>query len=317
MSQRRQTTSASDVSPAPENGAATGQGGYAALEERLGYRFADVALLRLAMTHRSVMYEARGEQETRNHPGTDNEQLEFLGDAVLGLVVSELLVEQFPERDEGELTRIRAALVSRKCLGALGEELGLGDHLLLGRSAEASGARRRPALLANTVEAVIAAMYLDAVRTGAGSGAQRKASATSPADDTPARGRGAQANEHGGDALGPIRALARKLLLEPETPAIEKALAGPGRGALRDHKTLLQERVQAEGAGRLRYVDVAQSGPAHDRRFSVQAQLEGPDSVTTVLAEGEGTSKREAQQQAAERALEAWGGTPAGARVPA
>ena len=252
------------------------------LEQRLGYTFQDRALLSLALTHRSHVYEARGDFDhlERNQPGTDNEQLEFLGDAVLELVTTELLLERFAGCAEGELTRIRASLVSRKRMAEMGAELGLGDHLLLGRSAEASGARERPALLANAAEAVIAAMYLDAGRSGR-------------------------------DALAPVRTLARRLLLEPETPAIEAALAGEGRQAMRDAKTLLQERVQAEDAGQLRYVDVGQTGPAHDRRFTVEARLERNGQVR-VLAQGEGPSKREAQQQAAHQALNAW---PAGAEA--
>lgn len=250
-----------------------------ALEERLGYQFHNRGLLTLALTHRSHMYEERGEDATQaNPPGTDNEQLEFLGDAVLGLVVSELLLERFPECAEGELTRIRAALVSRKRMAEFGADLHLNDHLLLGRSAEASGARERPALLANAAEAVLAAIYLDAIRASA-----------SP--------------------LPTIRDLAQRLLVEPETAAIRKALAGAGRGALRDAKTLLQERVQAENAGKLRYIDTDQSGPAHDRRFTVEAHLETADGVR-VLASAEGSSKREAQQRAAETALSQWN-TPA------
>ena len=250
--------------------------GLAALEHRLGYTFRDPALLTLALTHRSHVYEARGDFDhvERNQPGTDNEQLEFLGDAVLELVITELLLERFAACDEGELTRIRAALVSRKRMAEVGEALSLGDHLLLGRSAEASGARQRPALLANAAEAVIAAIYLDASRAG-------------------------------GDALGAVRPLARKFLVEPDTAGIRAAIAGQGRQAMRDAKTLLQERVQAEDAGQLRYIDIDQTGPAHDRRFTVEARLER-DGQTRVLAQGEGTSKREAQQQAAQQALATW-----------
>ena len=247
-----------------------------ALEQKLGYTFRDPGLLTLALTHRSHVYEARGDFDhlERNQPGTDNEQLEFLGDAVLELVTTELLLERFAGCDEGELTRIRAALVSRKRMGEMGAQLELGGHLLLGRSAEASGARQRPALLANAAEAVIAAMYLDASRAGE-------------------------------DALAAVRQLARRLLVEPESPAISAALADQGRHAMRDPKTLLQERVQAEDAGQLRYVDIDQTGPAHDRRFTVEARLERDGSVR-ILAQGEGSSKREAQQQAAHQALAGW-----------
>jgi len=249
---------------------------HSALEAKLSYSFADPALLTLALTHRSAVYEGRdGEATQKNKPGTDNEQLEFLGDAAIGLVVSELLLTEFAECDEGELTRIRASLVSRKRMGEMGAELGLADHLLLGKSAEANGARKRPALLANAAEAVIAAMYLDAIRAGK-------------------------------DALAAIRALAVQYLVAPELAQIRSALVtAAGSGALRDPKTVLQERVQAANAGKLRYIDVSQSGPAHDRLFSVEAQLHAHNGIF-VLAAAEGPSKKEAQQRAAALALESW-----------
>ena len=99
--------------------------------------------------------------EQRNQPGTDNEQLEFVGDAVLELVVTEAMFREFPNCTEGELTRLRANLVSRKRMAEMGLELGLGELLKLGKSAELNGGRKKPALLANTAEAVIAAVYLD------------------------------------------------------------------------------------------------------------------------------------------------------------
>jgi ribonuclease-3 len=268
----------------------------AVLEQRLEHSFAQPELLELAVTHRSFPYEARvgaqeaaaraearsraDEREQRNQPGVDNEQLEFLGDAVLGLAVTEALFEEFPECSEGELTRLRSNLVSRKRMAQMGVELGLAEFVRLGRSAEQNGSRRKPALLANTAEAVIAAVYLDALRNG-----KKK-------------------TERNG--LAAVRKLVERFLLQPERAAMHAALDGNlGRGALRDHKTLLQERVQATAAGRLRYVDVAQSGPAHQRVFAVEAQLEGDDGVR-ILAEAEGPSKKEAQQRAAEIALAHW-----------
>ena len=260
--------------------------GFSALEKTLGYSFADSGLLELALTHRSHPYEARTEpvdiasHETKNTPGTDNEQLEFVGDAVLGLAVTELLFRQFPDRSEGELTRMRASLVSRQRMAALGSELGLGEHLRVGRSAEQNGARRKPALLANAAEAVLAAMYLDATAKSA-------------------------------DGLAEVRRLVEQRLVRPALVSMHAALRSDGgRGALRDAKTLLQERVQARGAGRLRYADTEQTGPAHQRRFKVEARLEEPGGSTAVLASAEGSSKKEAQQKAAELALQAWSDTP-------
>ena len=252
------------------------------LEQILGYKFAKPALLELALTHRSHPYEARtdpGEvapHEAKNAPGTDNEQLEFVGDAVLGLAVTELLYHRFPDRSEGELTRMRASLVSRQRMAALGVELGLDEHLLVGRSAEQNGARRKPALMANAAEAVMAAIYLDA-------------------------------NAAGKDGFREVRRLLEQKLVKPELAILEAALKlDGGRGALRDAKTLLQERVQARGVGRLRYADIEQTGPAHQRRFKVEARIEGAGGKISVLASAEGASKKEAQQKAAELALKHW-----------
>ena len=104
-----------------------------------------------------------------------------------------------------------------------------------------------------------------------------------------------------------MRRLVEQKLVKPELASMEAALKmDGGRGALRDAKTLLQERVQAHGAGRLRYVDTEQSGPAHQRRFKVEARIEGPGDAYSVLASAEGASKKEAQQKAAELALKHW-----------
>jgi len=253
------------------------------LEKLVKHTFAQPNLLALALTHRSYAYEARGgvpEQtlfpKHKNPPGTDNEQLEFLGDAILGFLVSEALYRAFPESSEGELTRMRAALVSRKRMADFGATLALDEHLLLGKSAEQNAGRRKPALLANAAEAVIAAMYLD-----------------------------------GPDGQRAVHALVDRQLVQPELAAMRVALAADTtHGALRDHKTLLQEKVQARAqSGRpakLRYIDVAQAGPPHQRVFSVEAQLEEAEGVRT-LAAAEGGSKKEAQQRAAELALANWG----------
>ena len=267
-------------------GALESRTGRQELEDKLGHRFQRPELLELALTHRSHTYEARNgvpavilpahpeQRDQRNAPGTDNEQMEFLGDAVLGMVVTEALFREFPQCSEGELTRLRSNLVSRKRMAEMGLELGLGEALLMGRSAEQNGGRRKPALLANAAEAVLAAVYLDAGKEG----------------------------------LAVLQAIAERYLVRPELAAMRAALAeGAGRGAMRDHKTLLQERVQAEGAGKLRYIDTAQSGPAHQRVFSVEARLED-EAGERVLAAAEGSSKKEAQQRAAELALRHWNG---------
>jgi len=127
-----------------------------ALEEQLGYRFQRPELLRRALTHRSSVYE-------KNSAGAaaDNEQLEFLGDSILGFLVSDMLVERHPELPEGRLSKFKAHLVSASHLHAVAVNIGLGEHLRLGRGEELSGGRNKKALLANALEALIAAVYLD------------------------------------------------------------------------------------------------------------------------------------------------------------
>jgi ribonuclease-3 len=125
------------------------------LQRRLGYRFRDRGLLENALTHRSRVHE------DVSGGVVDNESLEFLGDAVLGFVVADLLFREFPDRDEGQKSKMKAALVSTVSLARLGERLELGEHLLLSRGEEKSGGRRKQALLADAFEALVAAIYLD------------------------------------------------------------------------------------------------------------------------------------------------------------
>jgi ribonuclease-3 len=126
-----------------------------ALEARLGYRFRDRGLLEHALTHKSKAHE------DPSGGVADNESLEFLGDAVLGLVVADALFRAFPAYSEGQKSKIKANLVSTAALAELADGLGLGDHMILGRGEEKTGGRRKPALLADTCEAIIAALYLD------------------------------------------------------------------------------------------------------------------------------------------------------------
>jgi ribonuclease-3 len=127
------------------------------LEELLGHPFKNRELLERALTHKSRVYEKNGED-----PATDNEQFEFLGDAILGFLVSEALVAQHPAFPEGRLSKLKAHLVSALHLHQVALRLQLGHHLLLGRGEEMSGGREKKALLANALEALIAALYLDA-----------------------------------------------------------------------------------------------------------------------------------------------------------
>jgi ribonuclease-3 len=130
----------------------------AVLEKALGHTFRNRELLERALTHKSRIYE----QTVEGNPSGDNEQLEFLGDAILGFVVSECLVRRFPSFPEGRLSKLKAHLVSAARLYEVAQEIGLGDYLYLGRGEEMSGGREKKALLSDAVEALIAALYLDA-----------------------------------------------------------------------------------------------------------------------------------------------------------
>jgi ribonuclease-3 len=125
----------------------------ATLVERLGYSFRDPELLERALTHRSWCAE---------HPGYEsNERLEFLGDAVLGLIVADHAFRTYPDHGEGWLSRARASVVRATALAEMATDLGVGDHLLLGKGEDASGGRQKPSILADSLEAVIGAVYLD------------------------------------------------------------------------------------------------------------------------------------------------------------
>jgi ribonuclease III len=231
-----------------------------------GHRFQRPNLLTWALTHRSLAYETN--PESLPDPTADNEQLEFLGDAILGLAVAESLFRRFPASREGELTRLRSSLVSRRHLGEVAAGIDLGSLLRLGRGEEQSGGRRKPALLANALEAVIAALYLD-----------------------------------GG--LDAARAFIEKHIIEPSLPDLHLALQDGDTfsGAIGDHKSALQEHLQAAGAGQPLYVLTDQSGPDHQKRFRVEVRIEDKQGGSRALAESEGTTKKQAQQDAARLAF--------------
>jgi ribonuclease III len=130
-------------------------------ENRLGHKFQNRELLRRALTHSSALPELRATDEENVEPAEDNEQLEFLGDAVLDLLASEYLLEKFPKWSEGQLSKSRARLVNAQALDLAARRLHLGGHLRLGRGEEKTGGREKPALLADAFEAVVAAIYLD------------------------------------------------------------------------------------------------------------------------------------------------------------
>jgi ribonuclease-3 len=131
------------------------QSDYDALEKRLGYHFDNPELLATALTHRSYRYESD------EHDSRDNQRMEFLGDAVLGMLTASALYHRFPDKEEGDLTNIRSRITSGKALGKKAEELGLGEYLHVGRGEERSGGRERRSTLADALEATLAAAFLD------------------------------------------------------------------------------------------------------------------------------------------------------------
>lgn len=242
----------------------------AELELLLGHRFQRPELLTLALTHRSFVYDGLGIAGGADaaDPSQDNEQLEFIGDAALGLLVAEALYLRFPHSREGELTRLRASLVGRKYLGEVGTRLELGRWLRLGHTAETNEGRRNTALFANTVEALIAALYLD-----------------------------------GG--LPAARRFVETHLLADALPGMAGSIAAGEdvNGATGDFKSALQELAQGAALGRPRYVVLEESGPDHRRRFRIEVRLDGAGESRGSLAEAEASTKKEAQQQAARLAL--------------
>ena len=125
------------------------------LEMAIGYRFRDIALLQNALAHSSYA------NERWHNSLMSNERLEFLGDSVLGMLVAEYLYRTFPDRPEGELTRMRADMVCERALSQVAAQIGLGTHMLLGKGEEQGGGRNRDSILADAVESVIAACFLD------------------------------------------------------------------------------------------------------------------------------------------------------------
>ncbi len=223
------------------------------LERRIDYRFTDRGLLEQALTHRSRA------AEDPTGGVSDNESLEFLGDAVLGFVVADMLYRQYPDFDEGQKSKIKASVVSTQALAQQAEHLHLGDHLILGRGEEKTGGRQKPALLADVFEAVVAAIYLD----------------------------------------GGLEAAAGFLRRELQT-AIDD---GRDHSRVRDYKSALQERLQAEGRPLPDYRVSGESGPDHRKTFTVEVVVGGD-----VLGTATGRAKKEAEQEAARQAFDALAG---------
>lgn len=227
-----------------------GQDNLKELEERIGYSFKNRDLLITALSHSSYANEGRRQS---------NERLEFLGDAVLSMVVSKYLFGLYRNKQEGDLTKLRASLVCETTLAQFSRQMGLGDFILLGKGERSSGGARRPSILADGFEALLAAIYLDG----------------------------------GFDC-------AREHVLKFVKPELAKP-SGAGH-TNSDYKTTLQEIVQQNGEERLEYVLAGESGPDHNKHFVVEVHLN-----SNVIGTGGGRSKKEAEQQAAHKALELMG----------
>lgn len=237
------------------------------LESALGHDFVNPEILVRALTHRSLAHEfAQGNGKDQAGSQGDNERLEFLGDAVLGLVVAEALFVAHPEWREGELTRVRSGLVSRQHMAKVAEEIGLGKHLRLSRAEERSGLRRKSTVLSNTMEAVMGALFLD-----------------------------------GG--LEPVQAFVSGQVMAQAAERLASELRSGA--ALGNYKSALQERLQAARAGTPVYRVKSESGPDHHKRFLIEVRLKNAVGKRgDPLARGTGRTKKDAEQDAARRALE-------------
>ncbi|APF50005.1 ribonuclease III [Vibrio cholerae] len=213
------------------------------LTSKLGYTFKETELLNLALTHRSAN-------------GKHNERLEFLGDSILSFVIADELYRRFPKVNEGDMSRMRATLVRGNTLAELGREFDLGDYLKLGPGELKSGGFRRDSILADAVEAIIGAIYLDSdLET------------------------------------------ARSIVLEWYHGRLEEIKPGASQ---KDPKTRLQEFLQGRRKPLPVYTVTNIKGEAHNQEFTVACEVAGMD--TPVI--GKGTSRRKAEQAAAETALE-------------
>ncbi len=216
------------------------------LEKKLNYRFNDISLLKNALTHSSYA------NENKQEGMSSNERLEFLGDSVLGVITAKYLYSLEPAMPEGKMTRLRAELVCEQSLYGVAADLELGKYLRMGKGEAKNGGRKRASILADAVEAVIAAIYLD-----------------------------------GG--FEPAEAFIKANILNPESIEAHHSA---------DYKTELQELVQQKAGQVLTYIPAGESGPDHDKLFAAKVSLNGE-----VIGEGQGRTKKEAEQAAACEAL--------------
>ena len=216
------------------------------LEKNIGYTFKNKELLKQALRHTSYANERNLES---------NEKLEFLGDSILEFLSSKYIYNTYTKLREGEMTKVRATVVCEKSLYKVAKLHNFSDFLYLGKSEQKTDGSKRPAILADSVEAVIAAIYLDG----------------------------------GLDE-------AEKFIIENLKNAILDATKHVGD---KDYKTVLQEKLQEHGEVKIEYKTIGESGPDHDKTFEADVEVNGK-----FLAKGKGKSKKEAQMQAAKKALE-------------
>lgn len=214
-------------------------------QKKIGYTFNNDRLLYEALSHSSYANEKKGRKS--------NERLEFLGDSVLSIVVSNYIFHHQQQMPEGQLSKLRASLVCEKALFEFSKQIDLGEHIMLGKGEENTGGRQRPSIVSDAFEAVIAAIYLD--------------------------GGMEPASKH-------ILRFMPKQFDKSVTPSFT------------DYKTILQEIVQKNPEERVIYKLVEETGPAHDKRFTVNVMLN-----SNVIGTGMGASKKNAEQQAAREAL--------------
>lgn len=214
------------------------------LEAAIGHRFADPDLLRAALTHRSYNSE--------DPDARDYERLEFLGDAVLQLAVTERIYADYPDMPEGQMAKLRAAVVNEDVLAGVALRLGVGSHLRVGKGEEVTGGREKSSILSDVVEAILGAVYLDAGY-----------------------------------------ATAAEITLNHLADEIDQRAHAPG---VEDFKTRLQE-VLAKKGSKPEY-RVSDEGPDHDKVFHAEVMVDG-----RLIGAGSGTSKKTAEQAAAEKAL--------------
>lgn len=236
-----------------------------ALETVLGHQFQRPGLLERALTHSSHAHEeskAAGAEAEK----LDNEQFEFLGDAVLGMVTSQLLFERFPTFHEGQLSKLKAHLVSAGHLVSVAARLDLGQYLRLGKGEERSGGRAKSTLLSDALEAVIAAMYLDA-------------------------------------GMDQTREFIIREILKPELERV--STESENEFSLADYKSALQELLQSTGRMQPVYATVKEEGPDHRKMFTVEARIFhlGQNKPEFVFRAA-GATKKKAEQLAAKQALE-------------